>query len=52
MWGRIEYTEWQTIFPMIGFALFALAFVAIVWRAFKMKPSESERSSNLPLQDD
>ncbi|MCH6257258.1 hypothetical protein MLD52_11925 [Puniceicoccaceae bacterium K14] len=52
MWGRIDYSEWQTLFPKIGFALFALAFAAIVWRALRMKTSEAEKSRNLPLQDD
>ncbi len=52
MWSRIAYMEWQTLLPQIGFALFALAFVLAIWRTFKMSPSELERASRLPLEDE
>tara|TARA_B110000037_G_C16772119_1_gene363823 strand:- start:271 stop:429 length:159 start_codon:yes stop_codon:yes gene_type:complete len=52
MWKRIPYTEWQTLFPIMGFVLFFGAFVAIVWMAVKMKSEDSDRSSRMPLQDD
>lgn len=51
MFQRIEYSEWHTLFPKIGFALFFLAFVVIVWKAVKMKKGESDRASRMPLED-
>ena len=52
MWKRIEYMEWQTLLPQIGFTLFAIAFVVIVWRVFKIKKKDLERVSHMPLEDD
>ena len=51
MFQRIEFTEWHTMFPKIGFALFFAAFAVIVWKATKMRKGESDRSSRLPLED-
>lgn len=51
MFQRIEYTEWHTLFPKIGFALFFIAFGIIVWKALRMGKSESEKASRMPLDD-
>lgn len=51
MLQRVAYTDWHTMFPKIGFALFFIAFVMIVWKAAKMRKSDSDRSSRLPLDD-
>lgn len=51
MFQRVEYTEWHTLFPKIGFALFALAFIAVVWRILRTPKSELDRSSSMPLDD-
>lgn len=52
MWKRIEYMEWQTLLPQIGFVLFAIAFLLIVWRVFKMKRKDLDRASRMPLEDE
>ena len=44
--------EWQTLLPQIGFVLFAMAFAIIVWRVFKIKKTDLERVSNMPLEKD
>ncbi|MDQ8203613.1 hypothetical protein [Pelagicoccus sp. SDUM812003] len=51
MFQRVEYSEWHTLFPKIGFLLFFLAFVVIVWKAAKMKKGDRDRSSRMPLDD-
>jgi len=52
MWKRIEYLEWQTLLPQIGFALFALAFAIIIWRTFRIKKQDLDKASNMPLEND
>ena len=52
MFSRIEYSEWHTLFPKIGFALFVLAFGIVVWRILRTPKSELDRSSSMPLEDD
>ncbi len=52
MFQRVEYTEWHTLFPKIGFALFALAFIAVVWRILRASRSEMDRASAMPLEDE
>ncbi|MBD5782402.1 hypothetical protein IEN85_23080 [Pelagicoccus sp. NFK12] len=51
MFQRVEYTEWHTLFPKIGFVLFFLAFGIIVWKALKMGKNESSKASRMPLDD-
>ena len=52
MFSRIDFSEWHTLFPKIGFALFALAFAIIVWKALKMSKSDQDKASQLPLEED
>jgi len=52
MWKRIEYMDWQTLLPQIGFVLFALAFIIVVWRVFRMSEKDLDKSRNMPLEDD
>lgn len=51
MFQRIEYTEWHTLFPKLGFALFFIAFGVIVWRTLRMRRSDSDAASRMPLED-
>lgn len=51
MFQRVEYTEWHTLFPKIGFALFFLAFGIIVWKTLRMGKGESDKASRMPLDD-
>lgn len=52
MWKRIEYMDWQTLLPQIGFILFAIAFLVVVWQVFKISKQDLDRTSRLPLEDD
>jgi len=52
MFSRVEYSEWHTFFPKLGFALFFLAFLLIVWRALKTPKSDLERSGSMPLDNE
>lgn len=51
MFQRVEYSEWHTLFPKIGFALFFLAFIVVVWRACKMSKRDRDKASRMPLDD-
>jgi hypothetical protein len=52
MWKRIEYMDWQTLLPQIGFVIFAIAFLIVVWRVFKISKQDLERTRRLPLEDE
>ena len=52
MYSRVEYSEWLTLFPQIGFALFFGAFAIIVWRALRTPKSKLSKASRMPLSDD
>ncbi len=51
MFQRVEYTDWHTLFPKIGFALFFLAFAVVVWKTARMSKGDVTRSSKMPLDD-
>lgn len=51
MFQRIEYTEWLTLFPKVGFALFFISFGLVLWKAYNMLPRDSARASRMPLDD-
>lgn len=44
--------DWQTILPQIGFVLFAIAFLVVVWRVFKISNRDLDRVRRLPLEDE
>ena len=52
MLSRVEYSELLTLFPKIGFALFATAFCIIVCRAMRMPKSKMDEASRMPLEND
>ncbi|MCB1123219.1 MAG: hypothetical protein KJT03_16815 [Verrucomicrobiae bacterium] len=52
MWKRIEYMEWQTLLPQIGFVLFAIAFLLIVWQVFKISRKDLDQVSHMPLDEE
>jgi hypothetical protein len=52
MFKRIQLESWHDFVPYICFALIAGAFVVIVVRAIRMKKSEIDHVSHLPLLDD
>lgn len=52
MYRRVTLEGWQEIIPYICFALIAGAFLVILIRALRMKKTEIERLSNMPLRDD
>ena len=44
--------EWQALLPQIGFTLFAIAFLLVVWRVFKLSKEYIDKASHMPLEDD
>lgn len=52
MFRRVALENWHEIVPYICFALVAGVFLVIVIRAVRMKKSDIERISSLPLLDD
>jgi len=52
MFKRVIIEDWQLFVPYLAFALIAGAFIVIVIRALRMKQSDIEHVSNLPLKDD
>ena len=51
MLRRIIYEDWQLIFPVVALAVASLVYLAAAWSAAHMKPAESDRMANLPLED-
>ena len=51
MFKRVILEEWANLVPMIAFGvLFTVFLFATVW-ALRLRPEESKRMANLPLQD-
>jgi len=51
MFRRVLLENWHDYVPYLGFALIGGAFIVIVIRALRMKPSEVEKLSAMPLRD-
>lgn len=52
MFQRINYEDWQVLFPIIGFSIFFLIFlVAVIW-IMRMKKEKVDRMGQMPLDDD
>jgi len=49
MFKRIDFSSWETLLFAAFLVTFA-AFVYFTWRALKMKKSEREHMSHLPLE--
>lgn len=52
MFRRVALESWHDLVPYVCFALIAGAFLLIVWRAVRMKKSEVDHLSHLPLEED
>lgn len=52
MWSRFSYTEFQLLFPVIGFFIFAAVFAGAVIRVALMKKKNVNHLSSLPLEED
>jgi len=52
MFKRILHDDWTSVVPIIAFVLTFTFFVVIIVRSMRMKKSERERLSSLPLDDD
>ena len=52
MFQRIIYEDWQLIFPVVALAVASLVYLAAGWRAARMKPSQLERLSQLPFDNE
>ena len=52
MFKRILHDDWTTIVPIIAFVITFTFFVVMVVRAVKMKKSEQDHLSSLPLEDE
>ena len=51
MFQRINYEDWQMLYPIIGFTIFFLIFlVAIIW-IMRMKKENVDRMGQMPLDD-
>ena len=51
LFKRVTHEDWTTIIPMIAFGVMFAVFIITSIRATRLKPSEREHLSNLPLQD-
>lgn len=51
MFKRIVHEDWVAIVPMIAFGLLFLVFIIATIRALRLRPSERNRMSHLPLDD-
>jgi len=52
MFKRITFEDWQAIITVIAFFLCFLTFCYFAWRAIRMKRSERDHLSNLPLESE
>lgn len=52
MFKRFIYEDWAMIFPVAAFVTAACIFGYFVWRALRMKPTQTERFSKLPFNEE
>ena len=52
MFKRITYDEWQEMVPLVAFLLTFGVFLFFLIRAIRMRKSDAEYMSKLPLQQD
>jgi hypothetical protein len=52
MFSRISYDEFQLLFPVIGFFLFAVVFLGAVIKVALMKKTSINHLSAMPLEDE
>lgn len=52
MFSRISYNDFQLLFPVIGFVIFATVFIGAVIRVSLMKKKNVHHLSSLPLEED
>jgi hypothetical protein len=52
MFNRFILPSFTAIFTIAAFSVAASIFVAVAWRAARMRRTDVERFSRLPLQDD
>lgn len=51
MFQRINYEDWQMLYPIVGFSIFFLIFlVAVIW-IMRMKKEKVDRMGRMPLDD-
>ena len=51
MLSRVNFEDWQAIITVIAFALCFITFIFFSVKAFRMKKSERDHMSQLPLED-
>lgn len=51
MLRRIIYEDWQLIFPVVALVVASMVYVSAAWRATRMKASQVDHLSNLPLEN-
>jgi len=52
MFQRINYEEWQMLFPVVGFVFFFLVFLVVVYRVVRMKKNTVSQMEQMPLEED
>ena len=51
MLTRIIYEDWQLVFPVVALVVASLVYVTAAWRASRMKTSQVDHLSRLPLEN-
>ncbi len=51
MLRRIIYEDWQLIFPVVALVVASFVYASAAWRASRMKPSQVDHLSHLPLDN-
>ncbi len=51
MFHRIIYEDWQLIFPVMALVVASCIYVVAGWRAARMKPAQSKRLAQMPLEN-
>jgi hypothetical protein len=51
MFRRLLFDHWVAIFPIAAFITAFAVYVCFTYKAFRMRPSQVNRFSNLPFND-
>ena len=50
MFRRLLFEDWVSLFPLIALITAGSVYVAVFYRALRMKPKQIERFAHLPFQ--
>ncbi len=52
MFKRLLFDDWVMIFPLVAFITATSVYVALTWRALRMRRSQIDHFANLPFKNE